>query len=64
MNRPPRRSVSESSVHHAEALAGVAVSWIQGGVVQTMNDPETFDTDAYLAAVRGMVAQLGGDASG
>jgi TetR/AcrR family transcriptional repressor of bet genes len=42
----------------AEALAAVAVSWMQGCAVQTMNDPDHFDTDAYLAAVRGIVAQL------
>jgi TetR/AcrR family transcriptional repressor of bet genes len=42
----------------AEALAAVAVSWIQGCAVQAMNDPDRFDTDAYLAAVRGIVAQL------
>lgn len=46
----------------AEALAAVAVSWIQGCAVQAMNDPDHFDTDAYLAAVRGMVAQLAGAA--
>lgn len=47
----------------AEALAAVAVSWMQGCAVQAMNDPEHFDTDAYLAAVRGIVAQLPGTAS-
>lgn len=47
----------------AEALAAVAVSWMQGCAVQAMNDPEHFDTDAYLAAVRGIVAQLPGAAS-
>lgn len=47
----------------AEALAAVAVSWMQGCAVQTMNDPDHFDTDAYLAAVRGIVAQLARTAS-
>lgn len=47
----------------AEALAAVAVSWMQGGAVQAMNDPDHFDTDAYLAAVRGIVAQLSRAAS-
>lgn len=42
----------------AEALAAVAVSWMQGCAVQAMNDPERFDTDAYLAAVRGIIARL------
>lgn len=44
----------------AEALSAVAVSWMQGCAVQAMNDPDGFDTSAYLAAVRGMVAQLAG----
>ena len=48
----------------AEALAAVAVSWMQGCAVQAMNDPQNFDTDAYFAAVRGIVAQLSGGASG
>lgn len=47
----------------AEALAAVAVSWIQGCAVQAMTDPDHFDTDAYLAAVRGIVTQLSGAAS-
>lgn len=42
----------------AEALAAVAVSWIQGCAVQAMNDPDHFDTGAYLAAGRGIVAEL------
>jgi TetR/AcrR family transcriptional repressor of bet genes len=42
----------------ADGLAAVAVSWIQGCAVQAMVDPEHFDTDEYLAAVRGMVGQL------
>jgi AcrR family transcriptional regulator len=47
----------------AGALAAVAVSWMQGCAVQAMTDPEHFDTDAYLAAIRGIVAQLAGAAS-
>ncbi|HUE95028.1 MAG TPA: TetR/AcrR family transcriptional regulator [Longimicrobiaceae bacterium] len=42
----------------ADGLAAVAVSWIQGCAVQAMIDPEHFDTDEYLAAVRGIVGQL------
>jgi TetR/AcrR family transcriptional regulator, transcriptional repressor of bet genes len=42
----------------ADGLAAVAVSWIHGCAVQAMIDPEHFDTDEYLAAVRGMVAPL------
>lgn len=42
----------------ADGLAAVAVSWIHGCAVQAMIDPEHFDTDAYLAAVRGIVSQL------
>jgi TetR/AcrR family transcriptional regulator, transcriptional repressor of bet genes len=44
----------------ADGLAAVAVSWIQGCAVQAMNDPEHFDADEYLAAVRGIVGQLRG----
>jgi TetR/AcrR family transcriptional repressor of bet genes len=43
----------------ADGLAAVAVSWIHGCAVQAMIDPEHFDTDEYLTAVRGMVRQLG-----
>jgi AcrR family transcriptional regulator len=39
----------------ADGLAGVAVSWIHGCAVQAMIDPARFDSDAYLAAVRGMI---------
>lgn len=38
-------------------LSAVAVSWIHGCVVQAMIDPR-FDTDGYLAAVRGLIDQL------
>lgn len=41
-----------------DGLAAVAVSCIHGCAVQAMIDPERFDTDGYLAAVRGMVGQL------
>jgi AcrR family transcriptional regulator len=44
----------------ADGLAAVAVSWIQGCAVQAMIDPAHFDTDDYLAAVRGMIGRLGG----
>jgi hypothetical protein len=42
----------------ADGMAAVAVSWIHGCAVQAMNDPEHFDTDDYLAAVRTIVGQL------
>jgi TetR/AcrR family transcriptional regulator, transcriptional repressor of bet genes len=42
----------------ADGLAAVAVSWIHGCAVQSMIDPERFDTDEYLAAVRGIVGEL------
>jgi AcrR family transcriptional regulator len=42
----------------ADGLAAVAVSWIHGCAVQAMVDPEHFDVDEYLAAVRGMVGRL------
>lgn len=42
----------------ADGLAAVAVSWIHGCAVQVLLDPEHFDTDEYLAAVRGIVGQL------
>ena len=41
----------------ATGLAAVAVSWIHGCAVQAMIDPG-FDTDEYLAAVRGLIGQL------
>ena len=40
-----------------DGLASVAVSWIHGCAVQAMIDPEHFDSDEYLSAVRGMVGQ-------
>ena len=42
----------------AEGLAGVAVSWIHGCAVQAMIDPQNFDVDEFLAAVREMVGRL------
>lgn len=44
----------------AEGLAAVAVSWIHGCAVQATIDPKHFDTDAYFAAVRGIIGQLSG----
>jgi AcrR family transcriptional regulator len=44
----------------ADGLAAVAVGWIQGCAVQAMIDPEHFDSDEYLAAVRGILGQLNG----
>jgi TetR/AcrR family transcriptional regulator, transcriptional repressor of bet genes len=44
----------------ADGLAAVAVSWIQGCAVQAMVAPGRFDTDDYLAAMRGMIARPGG----
>lgn len=43
----------------AEGLAAVAVSWIHGCAVQAMMDPREFDTDDFLAAVRGMIGRSG-----
>ena len=43
----------------ADGLAAVAVSWIHGCAVQAMIDPEHFDTDEYLTAVRGMIGRPG-----
>jgi TetR/AcrR family transcriptional regulator, transcriptional repressor of bet genes len=38
-----------------DGLAAVAVSWIHGCAVQAMVDPDHFDTDEFLSAVRGMI---------
>jgi TetR/AcrR family transcriptional regulator, transcriptional repressor of bet genes len=43
----------------ADGMAAVAVSWIHGCAVQAMIDPQHFDTDEYLAAVRGMIGRAG-----
>jgi len=45
----------------ADGLTAMALSWIHGCAVQAMIDPEHFDTDEYLAAVRGIVGRLGRD---
>jgi TetR/AcrR family transcriptional regulator, transcriptional repressor of bet genes len=42
----------------ADGLAAVAVSWIHGCAVQALVDPDHFDTEQYLAAVRGVVGRL------
>jgi AcrR family transcriptional regulator len=42
----------------ADGLTAMALSWIHGCAVQAMIDPEHFDTDEYLAAVRGIVGRL------
>lgn len=42
----------------AVGLAAVAVSWIHGCAVQAMIDPEHFDIDEYLTAVREMAGRL------
>jgi TetR/AcrR family transcriptional regulator, transcriptional repressor of bet genes len=44
----------------ADGLAAVAVSWIQGCAVQALVAPGQFDTDDYLAAMRGMIARPDG----
>ena len=41
----------------ADGLAAVAVSWIHGCAVQALIDPEHFDTDQYLTAVRGLIGR-------
>lgn len=41
----------------ADGLASVVLSWVQGCAVQAMVDPEHFDADQHLAAVRGMIAR-------
>jgi TetR/AcrR family transcriptional regulator, transcriptional repressor of bet genes len=46
----------------AEGMAAVAVSWIQGCAVQALVAPGQFDTDGYLAALRGMMARPWGEA--
>ena len=41
----------------ADGLAAVAVSWIHGCAVQALIDPDHFDTDQYLTAVRGLIGR-------
>jgi TetR/AcrR family transcriptional repressor of bet genes len=43
----------------ADGMAAMAVSWIHGCAVQAMVDPEHFDTDEYLASVRGIIGRPG-----
>ena len=43
----------------ADGLAAVAVSWIHGCAVQAMIDPQHFDADEYLTAVRAMIGRIG-----
>ncbi len=43
----------------ADGMAAVAVSWIQGCAVQALVAPGRFDTDDYMAAMRGMIARPG-----
>ncbi|HET7458750.1 MAG TPA: TetR family transcriptional regulator C-terminal domain-containing protein [Gemmatimonadaceae bacterium] len=51
-------SAPTDSVMTPDALAAVAVSLINGCAVQMMIDPGHFDTDAYLAAVQGLLTRL------
>jgi AcrR family transcriptional regulator len=53
----PAGAPHESGVTPA-ALAAVAVSLVTGCAVQSMSDPEGFDTGAYLAAVHGLIGRL------
>jgi TetR/AcrR family transcriptional regulator, transcriptional repressor of bet genes len=46
----------------ADGMAAVAVSWIQGCAVQALVAPGQFDTDGFLAALRGMMSRPSGDA--
>src|SRR5690606_10944243 len=41
----------------ADGLTAVAVSWIHGCDVQALIDPDHFDTDQYLTAVRGLIGR-------
>lgn len=43
-----------------DGLAAVVVSWIHGCAVQAMIDPEHFDADQYLTAVRGLLGESTG----
>jgi TetR/AcrR family transcriptional regulator, transcriptional repressor of bet genes len=42
----------------ADGLAAIAVSFINGCAVQAMIDPQHFDLDEYLAAMRAMLGQF------
>lgn len=48
----------------ADGLAAVAVSWIHGCAVQAMIEPEHFDIEEYLTAVRTILAGLADGAVG
>ena len=50
---PPRRADVTP-----DGFAAVAVSLLSGGAVQAMADPEAFDMDSYLIAVRTVLEQL------
>lgn len=47
-----------------DGLAAVSVSFIKGCAVQSMLDPERFDSAQYLAAAEGLLAQLCTPAAG
>lgn len=53
----PADALRDSDVTPA-ALAAVAVSLITGCAVQALSDPDGFDTNAYLAAVRSLLGRL------
>ena len=42
----------------ADGLAAIAVSFIKGGAVQAMIDPEHFDVGEYLASVQGILGDF------
>jgi AcrR family transcriptional regulator len=46
-----------------DALAAVAVSFINGCAVQAMIDPDHFDIEEYLAAVQGLIGRLASPAA-
>ena len=48
----------------AAGLSAIAVSLIQGCAVQALIDPEHFDTDEYVAAVRALIGQARGSGGG
>ena len=55
-NQPSRAAVS------VDGIAAVAVSLVTGYAMQAVLDPQGFDRAAYLAAVTGVLAQLGAGA--
>ena len=54
-----RKEPARFSGGTADALAGVAVSFINGCAVQAMIDPEHFDAAEYLATVDGILGRAG-----